>query len=69
MLRAVVVEVKLETTRVEIVDVEVTITPRGTPTTVQQRKLHDCIEDAMWDVALVLPLPQAHATHEVRFDP
>jgi hypothetical protein len=46
------VDISIETTFDEIVDVDVDVRPPS-------RALHDCIEDAVWDTELVVPVPTA----------
>ena len=59
------VELVLELTRSEIVDVEATIVPAGTEPSITTGAWHDCIVDAVWNTDLVIPAPAEHQTRRL----
>lgn len=56
------VEVELEMTMLEIVDVRVRVSPRAGKT---PGELATCVTEALWDATPMLPQPRPHATYAV----
>ncbi len=56
------VAIDIETTREEIVDVGVEVSPAD-------REVHDCVVEAVWNTMIAIPNAPEHATTRFVFDP
>jgi hypothetical protein len=62
------VEIELETTLQEIVGVAVTVTGGGASGREQEKVIHDCVVEGVWNTWLAIPNASAHAYTQLAFE-